>query len=345
VSGTPSAPALRPLGVGERIDASIKLYLKGFAAFAPAILVVAVPIALVLGALAWWRTDTFVVHGALVTRNLDGTTTTHWGVFGQSLGGLGLTELAGLVLYAPAKAIAYVRFGDAYLGRSGTWSSVLAGGLRRAGPLLWIDALVKGIPVGAIGLVVLVGIALSPLGPAAFVLLVAPALLAVGFVVWWGVACCAVGPALAMEGRHGLGAIRRSAGLVRGGWGSCLGTLLLAQLLVIVVTLVANGLLGVLVSALVPASARPGPHAFVLALLEALVDVAALLLFACAVNTVLAVDLRVRHEGLDLAVLTDSLDGAAPDFLPRRPATLAPGRAGAGAPPPALPDPWPPPPR
>ena len=341
-----AAPWLRPLGVGERLDAAIKLYLRSFKTLALALLVVAVPIALINAAFAWWRADTFVsaVNG-FVTQNGSGQPTLHWSVARQLLGSIVLTAVVGFVLNVPCKAVAYKLFGDTYLGRPVTWRGVLAGGLRRVGSQLWLVLLIDGAAILATLVYLGVVLALVPLGPGAIVLLLAPGVLLFVFEVWWGVACRLAVPSLMMEDVRGTRALRRSLGLARGDWWSLFGTVLLAGLLILIATAVLNELLKLLVNAAIPTT-DVGPYAFVLTLIQQVVSLVVTVPFGCAIATVLTVDMRVRKEGLDLAMLTDGLAGDAPagtyDFLPTPRGTIGPG--GVPAWPPTAPPAWPPPP-
>jgi len=342
---TSAPPMLRPLGAGERIDAGIKLYLRSFRALAPALLAIAVPVAVVDGALSAWTATTLRATPILVT-NPDGTRTFHSSALSGLIGVAVITFVVALVLGVPGKAIAFRAYSNVYLGRPMTWRGVLNEGLRRVVSLLWISVIVNGLALVAIGCFVLVILALVPLHALAVVLLVAPGVMLFCFEVWWSVSCRLAAPSLMLEDLRGIGAVRRSVTLVRGTWWSVFGTVLLAALLVGVVSRVAAGVLSLLVSVGVSTS-DVGNHAFFTTLLTELVTIVVFVPLSCAVATVLAVDMRVRKEGLDLAMLTDGLGDGAPkgsyDFLPRPRATFAPGQPpGPWPPAPGSTDAWPP---
>jgi hypothetical protein len=334
---TEGATLLRPLGVGERIDAGIKLYVRSFRSLAPALLVIAVPVALIDGALSAWSATTIASRPFLV-RNLDGSVSVHpsalYGVVGSTV----ITVVVLWLLWIPGKAVAYRAFGDVYLGRPTAWRAVLGAGLRRVGSLLWIDLLVLGTLLGALLCFGVIAVALAPLHALGVLLGTPSFLLLVVFYVWWSVSCRAVGPTLMMEDVRGPGALRRSLALVRGSWWSVFGTVLLSGLLFVIVSEVANGIVRVLASLGVPAS-DAGLRAFATTLAGELLEVVVFIPLTCAIATVLTVDMRVRKEGLDLAMLSEGLDGAsrtgAYDFLPKPRMVVVPGH-----PPPA----WPPPP-
>jgi hypothetical protein len=333
-----SAPWLRPLGVGERVDAAIKLYLRTFRRLAPALVVVAVPIALLQGWLGWWRTDAFPdARRPFMTRDVFGVSHFHGDVLRAQFLSTLVAVLATLLLDAAPRAIAYRSYADAYLGRPGSWKDALTGGLRRLGSVYWVVLLIDGaVAVCVVGFLALTAALLGPLGPGATVLLIAPGILVVVFAVWWSVACRVAVPAVMMEDLRGARAVRRSLALVSGAWWPTFGTLLLADLLVGILTLVVNAILGALVDVLVPAS-HLASHVFVLTSLEQVLSAVAVVPFACAIATVVSVDLRVRKEGLDLELLTGAAHGppATLGFLPRPRAELAPDVAAS---------PWPPPP-
>jgi hypothetical protein len=335
---TGGATLLRPLGVGERIDAGIKLYVRSFRALAPALLSIAIPVALIDAALAAWSASTISGIGRFVTRNPDGSVSLHPSVFYGVIGSLVLSYVVLVLLWIPGKAVAYKAFGDVYLGRPTLWGEVLESGLRRLGSLLWIDVMVYLAPLLVLAAAGVVVFALVPLHALAIVLAIPPVALAYLFLIWWDTSCRLVGPTLMMEDIRGRRAIRRSLALVRGTWWSVFGTVLLAGLLFVIVMEVANAIVGVLAALAVPVS-HLGPHAFVVTLVEQLLAVVVFIPLTCSIATVLSVDMRVRKEGLDLAMLSEGLNGgAAPgayDFLPKPRMVIDPNR-----PPPT----WPPPP-
>jgi hypothetical protein len=152
-----------------------------------------------------------------------------------------------------------------------------------------------------------------------------------------------------MEGVHGPAAVRRSVTLVRGAWWSVFGTVLLWELLFVIVAEVANGIIRVLADLAIPA-ADVGWRAFVTSFSGQVLAILVFIPLACSIATVLTVDLRVRKEGLDLAMLSEGLAGGAPattvEFLPKPRVVLDPGRPVPPWPPPPPPSsprgPWPP---
>lgn len=331
---TTPATVLRPLGVGERIDAGIKLYVRSFRSLAPALLAIAIPVGVIDGALSAWIATSLASSGPVVVRNFDGSTTVHYAAIGSTV----ITIVVLWLLWIPGKAVTYKAYGDVYLGRPTTWRGVLVQGLRRVGSLLWIDVLVLGTFLGAAAVSVGVVIAAAPLHALGVLLFMPTILLTAGFFFWWSVSCRAVGPSLMMEDVRGLAAVRRSVSLVRGTWWSVFGTVLLWNLLFVIVSEVVNGIVRVLASIAIPAS-DVGLHAFVTTLAGQLLAVVVFVPLSCSIATVLTVDMRVRKEGLDLSMLSEGLAAGATagsyDFLPRPRLQVDPGRP--------IP-PWPPPP-
>ena len=335
---TGSATQLRPLGVGERIDAGIKLYFRSFRTLAPALLVVAVPIALLEAVLSAYSASTLRAHPFLV-RNFDGTLSFHGANLDRAVGALVLTYAVTLLLWVPGKAITYRAFADTYLGRPTTWRGALSGGLRRVGSLYWVDVLSDGVVLGAAATFTVVALALAPLGALGVVLLIAPIVLLVLFGVWWTTSCRLMGPSLMFEDVRGWQAVRRSVELVRGTWWSVFGTILLAGLLFVIVSAVVNVIVSAIAAIIFPVT-DVGPHAFFVTLVGQLLSIVIFAPLTGSISTVLTVDMRVRKEGLDLTMLSDSLDGdgtpGAYDFLPRPRIVVVPGQ---------VPPPWPPPPQ
>jgi hypothetical protein len=110
--------------------------------------------------------------------------------------------------------------------------------------------------------------------------------------------------------------------LVRGQWWKCFGTLLVAWLITLFL-----GLVGSFIGAALGAAA--GNDSVLAVTIQQIVNVATQVVtlpFFAAVIVVLYVDLRVRKEAFDLALLAEHI------AHPGRPASFTPPDAGAGAP-------------
>jgi hypothetical protein len=309
--GVSSNPAqLRPLGLGEILDAGIKVYRNKFGTMLKAVAVVIVPVQ---------------VLNVLIQLSLpdSGTTTTGTGTAATS-DGSGWAGIAALLLIfvvtvvssTLAEAACLKAVSDTYLGTDTDWRGSLRFGFHRLGSLLWLT-LIHGV------LLLL-----------AFAACIVPG-------IWLYAAWSVAVPALLIEDERGLKALNRSFRLVRGRWWPTAGTLLLANLLA---AAVAFGF-GILALPLVFAG---DGNDFLVDLANGILGAVASVItipFIAAVIAVIYFDLRVRKEGFDLQLMARRIGApagaASPAPMPWT--TPAPGAGGGWAPPP--PPGWSPPPR
>jgi hypothetical protein len=258
---------LRPLSVGETIDAAINLYRANAVQLWQAVAVVVVPLAIiqVIITRSSYPSDVFLHNGTLYTTNLNGST------------GGAIPSLAVVVIGAFAQLLSigavFKLVLDAYLGEMPSLRESFAFASSRIGSLLWLAILTA----------LLVGIGL--------ILLIVPGIYLLG-------AFSVAIPVLMMEGRTGLGALGRSRELVRGRWWATVARFVLAALLIGVLELV-FGLID-LGSAL--GISNLTLYLAVNAIVGAVVSILAAP-FTAAVATVTYIDLRVRKEALDLELL------------------------------------------
>ena len=313
MSTEPSAPRLRPLGVGEILDVGIKIYFRNWLTLFKIVVFVVLPAQI-------------LVNIVEISAAPKGVTVSSGNPFGASVSGtptqLSGSDVAtfavGLIIAALinflagrlAQAGCFRAIADAYLGEEVSWRSSLRFALRRLPALVGLSIL-TGILVG--------------LG---FVLLVIPGIyLLVAFTV-------AV-PVLLVEGAGPARALGRSRELVRGRWWGTLGVALVGYLLVSIVT---SALTGIVVGVAFADPARNTVTGFVLNTFASTVGSMITTPAAAAFITVLYIDLRVRKEGFDLLLLARRLGverptgHELPSFLPEPPPT--------GSQPPF----WPPPP-
>jgi hypothetical protein len=202
------------------------------------------------------------------------------------------------VLYLLATVACFLAIADAYLGRRPDWRASLRFAARRAPAVLAMSILYfLGIFVGAF--FVLIG--------------------AIYVAVRWSVAM----PALLLERRGPIASLRRSWSLVKGFWWKCFGTLLIAYLLVLVLSLAVGAVAGGILAVVTSADSLLG--IVVQQVVGVAVQVFTLPLFA-AVTIVLYVDLRVRKEGFDLALMADHI------AHPERAGSFSPEPDALGAP-------------
>jgi hypothetical protein len=299
VTGNPAQ--LRPLGIGEILDAAIKVYRNKFGTMLKAVAVVIVPVQVL---------NVLITLSLPDTSSTAGTTTTTSDSEWAGLAALLLIFVINLVSAALAEAACLKAVSDTYLGTDTDWRESLRFGFRRLGSLLWL-MLIHGV-------VVLLG----------FLACIAPG-------VWLYVAWSVAVPALLIEGTRGFQALGRSFNLVRRRWWPTAGILLLANLLA---TTVAFGF-GLLALPLVFAG-RDNEFVFDLAngVFGAVASVVTIP-FVAAVVAVIYFDLRVRKEGFDLQLMAQRIgapDGSvSPTLMPWT--QPAPGAGGGWAPPPRPP--------
>ena len=306
VSSNPAQ--LRPLGLGEILDAGIKIYRNKFATMLKAVAVVIVPVQ---------------VLNILVTLSLPDTTTTTTGTSATTSDGSGWAGVAALLLIfvitvvssALAEAACLKAVSDTYVGTDTDWRGSLRFGFRRLGSLLWLT-LIHGV------LLLL-----------AFAACIVPG-------IWLYAAWSVAVPVLLVEGTRGFKALGRSFNLVRGRWWPTAGTLLLANILAAAVSF-GFGLLAL------PFVLTGRDNEFVFDLANGIFGAVASVLtipFVAAVVAVIYFDLRVRKEGFDLQLMAQRI-GAPPGGVRASPmpwtAQPAPGFGGGWTPPP--PPGWQPP--
>jgi hypothetical protein len=313
------APNLRPLTVGEILDASFKVYRRSFVTMAKAILIVAVPFGIVNALI---RTSIQDSSSTLTTINpLTGQQEISAHVAAKFFGFTALSYVVTLIATAVATAVIYRVVGDVYLGHLPSWKEAVRGGLRKAPSVLWVTvltaigfALILAVPILLI--VVLAAANVSGLAALFGVLTGIPAALAV---IWfWVIAQLSV-PTVMLENVRGIGAITRAGKLVRHLWWRSFGCMVLITLIVVILAAVVGGVFTALLLAFAKGTVAVVSVEFVVGLLTTVVFTP---ISACAL-LVLSIDLRVRKEGYDLHLLAQSL-GTQPgsdalSFLPRPP--------------------------
>jgi hypothetical protein len=302
-----SAPALRPLRVGEILDAGIKIYLGNARSLMGLTAVVVVPFQ-ALSALVLLSTTSY---SSEVPHGLAAISSTRASNHATSLGGSAILDLTGVLIGVLTTAACVKAVSDVYLDQPTGIGVSLRFALRRLASLLWLE------------IMTFVLLAL------AFVALVIPG-------IWLYAAWAVAVPALLIEGRRGWGGLSRSFRLVRGRWWAVAGVLLIAA---VMTSVVSGAIEGVLV-AITLAGGASVLTTIVIVSLAAGLSAVLTRPFQAAVTTVLYYDLRVRHEGYDVALLAEQL-GIEPAALPAG-ALVDVGPESVGAP--GGPPFWPPPP-
>jgi hypothetical protein len=279
---------LRPLGVGEILEASFKLYFRLFRTLIACAAVLCVPLS-VLAAVVTLATDpnafTPDAIGFADTEDPEDIFGEDPWLFIAGQAGVGILTGLGTLLVTGAcfRAVA-----AGYLGAPSTWQESFGFALRRLHSLVWVNVLV--------GLAVLVGL-LACIVPG----------------VWLYVSFGVVMPALLAEDLRGRKALRRSFSLVKGDWWHVFGVLFLAAMLTIVLTSIAAGA-GAALTFL-------GPEDQVLnGTLQTIISAAAqtvALPFAAVVGAIVYFDLRVRKEGLDLGEIAARIGATLRSWQPQ----------------------------
>jgi hypothetical protein len=330
------APVLRPMSVGEILDASFKVYRRNFVTMAKAILVVAVPFGLLSALIrASISTNTNTISSISTSPSATPSAST----FAANL----TTDFVSLLAAAVSTAVIYRVVGSAYLGNPSSWKEAVSIGLRKAHSVLWVTflSIVGYLVVIVIPTAIIIAVAAHSAGfavLAGFVLGI-PALCAL---VWFWVVSELAIPSLMLEGFKGTKALLRASRLVRHLWWRSFGCMLLVSLIVGVLTGVVAG---VIVGILIAFSSSDLATIVVLFVSGVLTTVLFTPITASA-YLVLSIDLRVRKEGYDIQLLASQLGSqpgsSALSFLPRPPLMWGGPSNGWGPPPPAQPG-WGPP--
>jgi len=261
---------LRPLGIGEILDAGIKLFMRHWRPLALSVVGLILPVQ-VLAAL---------ITASVAPEQFD-ITTDETGVdegeeaeflIGQLIIGV-LTVVTVLI----ATAVCFKAVADAYMGVEPDWRR----SLRFAVGRFW--ALVGLAIVG--GLLVVLG----------FVALVIPG-------IWLAVAYSVAVPALLLERAGPIQSLRRSFRLVRKRWWPTAGVLLVAYVLTAILGGIVQAVVLFLPALLAEGNTLAGAFGSVVGSTLGLLITTP---YSAAVVTLVYFDLRVRKEGLDLQLIAE----------------------------------------
>jgi hypothetical protein len=294
-------PQLRPLSVGETLDAAFRLLRHRFGALIACVLVPSVPV-FILGTLIVGSTDptAFDVNAPV---NNDG----------GAVAGRAIDQLLAGIAVALGVAACFKVVSAAYLGERAGVGDSLRYSLGRFLPL-----------VGAYILMVLILLG-------GFIALILPFFfLLIKLSMTW--------PALVCERAGPLKSIGRSWRLTRNNWWRVFGALLVTFLIVIVISIALGLVLGALL--LGSESLGEAAFALLATIVDLAIAAITYPLWA-AVLTVVYYDLRVRNEGFDLQLLAHGVGADASRFesSPERPIAPPPPSSGGGFRPPEEPAP------
>lgn len=298
---------LRPLGVGEMLDAGIKIYRARWRPLITVVLAATIPIFLLQGLVQLSVGSPDALTKTDPKTNLITVDTKGLGIY---FGAAAVLLVLSFIASAVATAGAFRIVAGSYLGDEPTWKESLRFAWRHVGSLLWILLLV--LLASILGLVAC-GVGL----------------------VWVRVVFAFAVPVLLVEDARGAAALRRSRALVNGRFWPVLGVLLLASLLALV------GQAIVTTPALILTVTQAGSVASLIASFIANVAGTAFVTpFLAAVTMVVYFDLRVRSEGFDLLLLSQRVGVTPPpEGFPAQPGANPWASPSGYAPPTHYPDP------
>jgi Membrane domain of glycerophosphoryl diester phosphodiesterase len=270
---------MRPLNLGETLDASIKIVRARWKTLAMVMIVIALPLEIANVLIISSTTDVYQTGTMFATSATTKTTYSDSGAY--AAGQVAIIALT-FLSYLLGNVACYRAVADTYLGRETSARTSLSFAASRLGATLWLTILL------------VIGLAL------AFIALFLPF---VWLVIAWSVAL----PVMLVEGRGGPGALGRSFKLVEGRWWATAGRFVVAYILVLVISGVVGAGLGAL-SGLLVSDTSTG--ALILERAASFLVSLVTTPFIAAVTTLVYFDLRVRKEGFDLALLAERMGGA-----------------------------------
>lgn len=274
-----TTPDLRPLSVGEIVDAAIKVYRRNALTMFKLVAVVVIPVQILSILIGLSTTPEASVVQPPVTPG--GPPQIDFGELAPAIAGALTSGLLAFVATALATGACFKAVADAYLGGAPDARESFGFARARLGSILWVSFL------GAILTALL------------FLLLVVPGIYVT---VAWTVAV----PVLLFEGVRGAGALGRSRRLVKGRWWPVAGALLLGLLVAAVVSIVIGAVLGGVLALGAGQSQAAGT------IVGGIVNIVGSIIatpFQAALVSIIYFDLRVRKEGLDVALLTQRMSG------------------------------------
>jgi hypothetical protein len=270
---------LKPLDVGQTIDAALNLYTKNAVQLWELVAIVIVPIEVIEVILrrVTLPSDVFLRNGTLYTHGASSTTASNVALL--------VVSLLGLFAQLLATGAVFKLQLDAYLGKPHHIRESLefAFARHRLLSLLWVGIIATVMVVVGLILLIIPGIYLF-------------------------VATSVAVPVLMLEGQKGMGAISRSMNLIASRWWSTFGRLLVGLIMYIVAVFI----IGAIAGGIAHSTTNVTLFEVINGLVGTLITIV-LAPFIAALINVIYIDLRVRKEGADRATL---LAGGPPDEPP-----------------------------
>ena len=269
---------MRPLNLGETLDASIKIVRSRWKTLATVMLVIALPIQLANIIIIKLTTDVYQIGTSFSSTADTATTYSDEGAYVAGQTAMLALSVLGYLLGIVA---CYRAVADTYLGRETSARASLRYAADRLGATLWLTIV--------LGLGLLAG----------FLALFLPG-------IWLYIAWAVVYPVMLVEGTGGVAALKRSFALVQTRWWATAGRMAVTFILVGVATVVAALLF------LAPTELFMEDTSFGALILEHAANLVVSLVttpFVAAVTTLVYFDLRVRKEGFDPGLLGEGRGG------------------------------------
>ncbi len=269
MTATGSTANLRPLGIGEILDAALTVYRKNFKTLFLAVLMVVLPLTIL---------DTLITASTTENAfNYDEATTVQ--DEGSAIAGGIARLLISLLSFSLATAACFHAVIRGYLADGTTWQESIRFGFRKAFPIILLSLL------ALLGLIPM------------FILLILPG-------IWLAVRWSVAAPALLAEDLSPPSALGRSFKLVGGRWWATFGALVAMTILISILQFI----VGLLIGGVFAAGGSEIVAATIFTLVTALAYAITLPVQA-AVFTILYYDLRVRKEGYDLQLAAGGMGG------------------------------------
>lgn len=305
---------LRPMGIGDILDETFRLYRENFLLFIATVAVLEVPVQiinLVLVAVLPQPPQPAITPGQQFT-------TGQFTAYVNSLAGRsGATSigalLSGLASVFIAAALAVV-ISNRYLNHTTTVGQAYRATLDRFGSLLlaiiWIVvrfflfaiavAIVAGVIIAITAAlhIVALGIALAVIG----------GFVAVSAAIYCNVAWSLISQAIMLDGASGGGATGRSRRLVRGYWWKTLGLIVLLAILTAILSAIPASIVVAVVGA---APGAVGARVLVTSIVTLIISVLVTPI-SIGATTLLFYDLKIRKEAFDLETMARQAQAAAP---------------------------------
>jgi hypothetical protein len=314
--GMPPGPVplgLRPLGAAERLDAALKSYFANFRNITRVVALIAVPFGVIEAIINYSSGENS--PGLTTTTLPNGTTqlqtTDIWSRLAGDLSVLLISSIVSTLVIATVAVLV----GAWYVGSPVAWREALRKSARRLpSTLLFLFyRYLAFLVIIAVAALPVIAFHDADVGAGAVLWGLLVGIGAFVAIVWIDISWKATVPTIMLEDLGAVRAMRRSFRLIKGTWWNVLGTIILAVLL----TEVIAGFFGAILVVGILAT-RLDAVGFII--IDGIVNTAILILvtpFTAAVNVVVAIDMRVRKEGLDLEILARNVDvPAQPSAVP-----------------------------